>query len=126
MLDVFYNRITDDIFEKASKGYLNIYGVHKFCEVYKEYTVYLVRDSSYVLNRKLHTHGNSVISIDIERNPVYDNKLKVVYLIKMLELSDSYKHGRKCEIKVDIEDIRDIHRFYSLLENGVQKLLMRS
>jgi hypothetical protein len=127
MLDVFYNRITDDIFEKASKGYLNIYGVHKFCEVYKEYTVYLVRDSSYVLNRKLDIHSNRMISIDIERNPVYamvNDKLKDVYLIKMLELNDKYRHGRKCEIKVDIEDMRDIHRFYSLLENGVQKLLM--
>jgi hypothetical protein len=75
----------------------------------------------------LDIHSNRMISIDIERNPVYamvNDKLKDVYLIKMLELNDKYRHGRKCEIKVDIEDMRDIHRFYSLLENGVQKLLM--
>jgi hypothetical protein len=112
--DVFYNRV----FEKASRGYLTINGLHKFCEVYKEYTVYLERDSSYILNRKL--HSNSVISIDIERNPGVND----VYRISMLELSDKYRHGRKCELKVSIEDIRDIHRFYTKLEKGVQKLLM--
>jgi hypothetical protein len=124
MLDVFYNRITDDVFEKANRGYLTINGLHKFCEVYREYTVYLERECSYVLKRKLDTYSNKVISIDIERNPGYDDRLKDVYRIKMLELSDTYKHGRKCEMIVGIEDIRDRYRFYTKLERGVQKLLM--
>jgi hypothetical protein len=124
--NVFYNRITDDVFEKASRGYLTINGFDKFCEVYKEYTVYLERDSSYVLKRKLYIHSNRMISIDIERNPGYDELKDVVYRISMLELSDNYKHGRKCEMIVGIEDLRDIHRFYTKLEKGVQKLLMSS
>jgi hypothetical protein len=122
--DVFYNRITDDVFEKASSGYLTINGFDKFGVVYREYTTYLERDCSYVLKRKLDIHSNRMISIDIERNPGYDDKLKDVYRISMLELSDNYNHGRKCEMMVDIEDLRDIHRFYTKLENGVQKLLM--
>ncbi len=122
--DVFYNRVTDDVFEKASSGYLTINGFDKFGVVYREYTTYLERDCSYVLKRKLDTYSNRMVSIDIERNPGYDDRLKDVYRIKMLELSDNYKHGRKCEMMVDIEDLRDIHRFYTKLENGVQKLLM--
>jgi len=120
--DVFYNRVTDDVFEKASSGYLTINGLNKFGEINTEYNPYNEYEDSYLLRRLIDANTDDIIQIQINRNPinVFHN---TQYLITMIELKDGWKRRREGSILMSIEGIRDMNGFQKRLEEEVNKYL---